>query len=80
MLVYDQGIDSLLILASHSDEDITMICYVIRRPGGVVGSKARQRESNFCPTSKEPEVYSIHAQNAGTLGPMTLDMSTAHLC
>ena len=37
-LVYDQGIDSPQTLASLSDENITMICDVIRWPGGLVSS------------------------------------------
>ena len=42
-LVGDQGIDSPLILASLSDEDITTICNVIRRPGGLVSRKLPDR-------------------------------------
>ena len=39
----DQGIDSPWIMASHSHEDITAICNVIRRPGGLVRSKMPDR-------------------------------------
>ena len=42
-LVYDQRIDSPQILASLSDEDITIIWDVIRRPGGLVGNKMPDR-------------------------------------
>ena len=34
-LVKDLGIDTLQIIDSHSDEDISVICEVIRRPGGL---------------------------------------------
>ena len=36
-LVENHGIDSPQILASLSDEDISVSCEVIRRPGGIVG-------------------------------------------
>ena len=42
-LVYDQGVDSPWILANLSDKNITVICDVIRRPGGLVGGKMPDR-------------------------------------
>ena len=42
-LVDDQEIDSSKTLTSLSDEDITAICDVIRRPGGLVGNKTPDR-------------------------------------
>ena len=42
-LVDDQGIDSLRILASLSDKDITDICNVIHRPGRLVRGKTPDR-------------------------------------
>ena len=38
-LVDDQWIDIPQTLANLSDEDITMICHVMRRPGGLVYGK-----------------------------------------
>ena len=42
-LVDDKGIDTLWTLASLFDEDITTICDVIKRPGGLVSSKMPDR-------------------------------------
>ena len=46
-LVYDQGIDSPWTIASLSDEDITVIWDVIRRPGSLVGSKVPHRVNHI---------------------------------
>ena len=57
-LVGDQGIDSPWTLASLSDDDITTICNVIKRPGLV---------SSNMPDKGEPEEHSVFIQNNGTL-------------
>ena len=42
-LVNDKGINSLWAQAYLSDEDIIMICNLIKRPGGLVGGKTLDR-------------------------------------
>ena len=46
-LVDDHGIDSPWTLASLSDKDITTICDLIRRPGGLVSHKTSVRENSI---------------------------------
>ena len=46
-LVNDHVIDSPLTQASISDDNITAICVLIRKPGGLVSSKKLDRGTRF---------------------------------
>ena len=56
-IVEDQGIDFPRTLASQTDNNITAICDVIRRPGRLVSERMPDRENQiFVPVEKNLEL------------------------
>ena len=76
-LVQDQRVDFPRTLASLSYENITAICYIIRRPGGLVSRRMPDRENEiFVLLAKN--AHCINVQDAPSL--VTLIMSPAEEC
>ena len=82
MLVEDQGMNSPWTLASFSDEDITIICDMIYRPGGLVNRRTLLEATRFLswPQRFANSWHSCSRQCSIVRRTTGFRTSTAHLC
>ena len=63
MLVEDHWVDIPRTLIRQSDDNIIVICDVIRRPGGLVSGRMHDRGYQKSTLVQEPDACCVHVQD-----------------